>query len=140
MADDEHGTHLSLPIAAEEMPPTDQEHPPGAVLSPNPRMVQLHSGEDNSPVPLGYQMDVCIFQTEGTKIRGMTGLFHGAPSVRLAATQLNICMKIRAETSAVPGSHGPLTPQASRLQGSAKHSAGAIRKTIISIQMCAGGL
>lgn len=82
-------------------------------------------------------MDVCIFQTEGTKIRGMTGLFHGAPSVRLAATQLNICMKIRAETSAVPGSRGPLTPQASRLQGSAKHSAGAIRKTIISIQTCA---
>ena len=73
-----------------------------------------------------------------TKGTGLT--FHRAPSVRLAATQLNICMKIRAETSAVPGSRGPLTPQASRLQGSAKHSAGAIRKTIISIQMCAGGL
>lgn len=40
-----------------------------------------------------------------------TGLtFHRAPSVRLAATQPITRAEIKAENSAVTGSHGPLSP------------------------------
>jgi len=101
--------------------------------SPNgPALVQRRT------VPLQYQMDMSVFQTYSTKIRGVTGLFHRAPSRRLAATQPNTHAEIRAEISGVPGSCGPLSPTGVQVQGSAKRSARAFLKTAISIQTCAG--